>query len=118
MSNGFLLARVSNTEANELNLVHVGDLIKIGFRLNGDRALSVFAAGSPTSTEIPCPSWRTNQSQRGNGRPMSGHGIVVRMEFSSPTLAATRRRLLARHGRRMKSWWDGLPQALAELAGR
>ena len=39
-----------------MNLVHAGDLIKIGFGLDGDRGLNVFAAGFPTSVPITCPS--------------------------------------------------------------
>ena len=40
---------VTNTETSTLNLVHAGDLIKLGFGLNGDRGLNVFAGGFPTS---------------------------------------------------------------------
>jgi hypothetical protein len=36
--------RVSNTEDQKLNLVHTGDLVKLGFGLDGDRGLGVFAA--------------------------------------------------------------------------
>ena len=41
----------------ELNLVHAGDLIKLGFGLNGDRGLNIFAAGFPSSYQVACPAW-------------------------------------------------------------
>jgi streptomycin 6-kinase len=40
------------------------------------------------------------------------------MDLSSPTLDATRGRLLARFGARVEPWWDRLPGAIAELAER
>ena len=40
------------------------------------------------------------------------------MDFSSPTLEATRGRLLARFGARVQLWWERLPGAIAELATR
>ena len=43
---------VSNSETSELNLVHAGDLIKIGFGLNGDRGLNV---GTFSSAPVACP---------------------------------------------------------------
>src|SRR5262249_46796332 len=49
--NGFF-SPITNTGAG-LNLVHAGDLIKIGFSLNGDRTLSI---GTVTSTQVTCPS--------------------------------------------------------------
>jgi photosystem II stability/assembly factor-like uncharacterized protein len=52
--NGFF-APVTNTD-DGLNLVHAGDLIKLGFSLNGDRGLTPFAAGFPDSIAIACPS--------------------------------------------------------------
>jgi len=51
--NGFF-SPVTNT-GDGLNLVHAGDLIKLGFGLNGDRGLSPFAT-APSSTAISCPS--------------------------------------------------------------
>ena len=51
--NGFF-APVSNSGSG-LNLVHAGDLIKIGFSLNGNYGLSVLAAGSPTSVAGQLP---------------------------------------------------------------
>ena len=41
-----------------------------------------------------------------------------RVDFSSPTLDATRGRLLARFGARVEPWWERLPGLLAELAER
>jgi streptomycin 6-kinase len=41
-----------------------------------------------------------------------------RVDFSSPTLEATRGRLLARFGARVQPWWERLPGAIAELAAR
>ena len=52
--NGFF-APVSNSGSG-LNLVHAGDLIKIGFSLNGNYGLFVLAAGSPTSVAVSCPA--------------------------------------------------------------
>lgn len=43
----------------------------------------------------------------------SGH-----VDFSLPTLDATRDRLLVRFGARVTPWWDQLPEVLAELAER
>jgi streptomycin 6-kinase len=40
------------------------------------------------------------------------------VDFSSPTLGATRGRLLARFGARVEPWWERLPGAIAELAAR
>src|SRR4029077_728664 len=54
--NGFFNP-ISNTELSELNLVHAGDLIKLGFGLNGDRGLNIFAATFPSSTSVECPGW-------------------------------------------------------------
>jgi hypothetical protein len=50
---------VTNEDDMELNLVHAGDLIKVGFGLNGDRGLGVLAAGNPTSVAVACPAWTT-----------------------------------------------------------
>lgn len=41
-----------------------------------------------------------------------------RVDFSSPTLDATRGRLLARFGARVEPWWERLPGAIADLAER
>ncbi len=40
------------------------------------------------------------------------------MDFASPTVDATRGRLLARFGARVEPWWERLPGVLAELAER
>jgi photosystem II stability/assembly factor-like uncharacterized protein len=53
--NGFF-APISNPDSGNLNLVHAGDLIKLGFGLSGDQGLNVFAAGSPSSQTVPCPA--------------------------------------------------------------
>jgi len=52
--NGFF-SPVSNS-GEGLNLVHAGDLIKLGFTLGGNFGLSVLAAGSPSSVAVSCPS--------------------------------------------------------------
>jgi X-Pro dipeptidyl-peptidase len=72
--NGFF-APVSNTETSTLNLVHAGDLVKVGFGLNGDRGLAVFAAGSPTSVAIPCPSWTPHSV------PAAGAGSTAGLSY-------------------------------------
>jgi hypothetical protein len=51
--NGYF-SPITNTGSG-LNLVHAGDLVKLGFGLNGDRGLNVFAAGFPDSIAIACP---------------------------------------------------------------
>ena len=52
--NGFFKP-VTNESASKLNLVHAGDLIKIGFGLNGDQGLDI---GSFSSSQVECPmSW-------------------------------------------------------------
>ena len=38
----------------ELNLVHAGGAIPIKFSLGGNRGLDIFAAGSPSSSVVPC----------------------------------------------------------------
>lgn len=40
------------------------------------------------------------------------------MDFSSPAVEATRRRLLARFGGQVEPWWERLPGAIADLAAR
>jgi hypothetical protein len=51
--NGFF-APIKN-EGSGLNLVHAGDLIKLGFGINGNHGLSILAAGSPSSVQVTCP---------------------------------------------------------------
>jgi photosystem II stability/assembly factor-like uncharacterized protein len=51
--NGFF-APIRN-EGSGLNLVHAGDLIKLGFSLHGNFGLSILADGSPSSVPITCP---------------------------------------------------------------
>jgi hypothetical protein len=74
--NGFF-APVTNTETAKLNLVHAGDLIKIGFGLDGDRGLDVFAAGSPTAEQIPCPAWAPHSV------PEAGSGATEGLSFGA-----------------------------------
>jgi hypothetical protein len=52
--NGFF-SPVSNESSSKLNLVHAGDLIKVGFGLNGNQGLDI---GSFSSSAVSCPmSW-------------------------------------------------------------
>src|SRR5262249_42405625 len=69
--NGFF-SPITNTESSKLNLVHAGDLIKIGFSLNGDRGLSV---GTFSSSEIACPSWTPHSV------PAAGDGATAGLAF-------------------------------------
>lgn len=55
--NGFFKP-VTNESASKLNLVHAGDLVKIGFGLGGNQGLNI---GSFSSTAVTCPgSWFTH----------------------------------------------------------
>jgi hypothetical protein len=38
----------------EWNTVHAGQAVPIKFSLGGNRGLDIFAAGSPSSTQVPC----------------------------------------------------------------
>ena len=69
--NGFF-APITNTEDQKLNLVHAGDLIKIGFSLNGDRGLNIFASGYPTDTQVTCPNWTPHTVAAGGQGTMPG----------------------------------------------
>lgn len=44
--------------------------------------------------------------------------MVSTLDFSSPTLAATRARLVARFGARVEPWWEHLPATLGDLTAR
>jgi hypothetical protein len=55
--NGFF-SPIGNESDSSLNLVHAGDLIKIGFGLNGDRGLAVLS--SVASVPVACPAWATH----------------------------------------------------------
>src|SRR5438132_7573996 len=62
-------------------------------------------------------------SRRRDGGPRSREPVRRtwhrgHMDFSSPTLAATRDRLFVRFGARVTPWWGQLPEVLAELAER
>ena len=49
---------ITNSSSSKLNLVHAGDLIKLGFGLQGNSGSDIFAAGgSPSSVAVSCPSW-------------------------------------------------------------
>lgn len=54
--------------------------------------------------------------QRGHDMAVPWHG--GRVDFSSPALVATRRRLVDRFGDQVEPWWDRLPAAIADLAAR
>ena len=95
--NGYF-SPISNTEDSQLNLVHAGDLVKLGFGLDGDRGLNVFAGGFPTSMAIPCPVWPPHSV------PAAGDGWTPGLAFgvasghysygwqTDPTWAGTCRR--------------------------
>jgi hypothetical protein len=74
--NGFF-APVTNTETSQLNLVHAGDLVRLGFGLDGDRGLSVLAGGSPTIETIPCPSWTPHSV------PAAGAGATSGLSYGT-----------------------------------
>jgi hypothetical protein len=74
--NGFF-SPVTNT-GDGLNLVHAGDLIRLGFSLDGDRGSNVFAGGFPTSEVIPCPSGGTPHSV-----PAAGPGATTGLSFGN-----------------------------------
>ena len=67
--NGFF-APIGNDADSSLNLVHAGDLIKLGFGLDGDRGLNVLAPGSPSSVPVTCPGWTPHSVPgAGDGTP-------------------------------------------------
>src|SRR4051812_42489023 len=68
--NGFF-SPITDT-GDGLNLVHAGDLIKLGFGLNGDRGLNVFAPGSPSSTATTCPGGPPHSIPAGGAGTTSG----------------------------------------------
>ena len=70
--NGFF-SPISNSSASQLNLVHAGDLIKIGFSLNGDRGLGVLS--SVTTTPVACPAWAPHSV------PAAGSGSTAGLSF-------------------------------------
>ena len=71
-------APVGNSSASKLNLVHAGDLIKLGFGLGGDLGSSI---GTASSSPVACPGWTPHSvPQAGEGThsgtffsPSSGH---------------------------------------------
>jgi len=68
---------VTNSSSSKLNLVHAGDLIKIGFGLDGNQGLGVLAGGSPSSTEVSCPSWAPHSVKA------AGQGSSTGLTFGS-----------------------------------
>jgi hypothetical protein len=66
---------ITNTSSSKLNLVHAGDLIKLGFGLGGNRGLNIFAGGSPSSVAVSCPSWTPHSV------PAAGAGAVAGLSF-------------------------------------
>ena len=70
--NGFF-GPIGNEGDSSLNLVHAGDLIKIGFGLNGDRGLDVLA--SVTSVQVACPAWTPHTV------PAAGAGATEGLAF-------------------------------------
>src|SRR4051794_26156191 len=69
--NGFF-SPITNTETSKLNLVHAGDLVKVGFSLNGDRGASIGTFGS---SPIACPSWTPHSV------PEAGDGTTPGLSF-------------------------------------
>ena len=69
--NGFF-SPVGNESSSRLNLVHAGDLIKVGFGLNGNQGLSI---GTFSSSQVDCPmSWfahTVNQAGAGTAAGLS-----------------------------------------------
>jgi hypothetical protein len=66
---------ISNSSDSELNLVHAGDLIKLGFGLDGNRGSDIFAAGSPSSVPVSCPAWTPHSV------PAAGAGTTPGLSF-------------------------------------
>ena len=65
---------ITNTDSG-VNLVHAGDLIKLGFGLDGDRGSNIFADGYPTSEAIPCPAGTPHSV------PAAGAGSAPGLDF-------------------------------------
>jgi hypothetical protein len=58
---------IGNEQDQSLNLVHAGDLIKLGFGLGGDQGLSIGTFGS---VAVSCPAWPPHTVKRaGAGTP-------------------------------------------------
>ncbi len=68
---GFLLP-VRNPP--RVNLAAAGWVIPIRFSLGGDRGLDIFADGSPTSKQVPCPSHAPSSSV-GASEPTNAFGL-------------------------------------------
>ena len=92
--NGFF-APITNTEDSKLNLVHAGDLIKLGFGLNGDRGLNVLAHASPSVGPVACPSWTPHTVPAGGAGTTAGP--VLRRLVGPLHVRVADRRVLGRH---------------------
>jgi hypothetical protein len=57
-----------------LNLVHAGDMIKIGFGLDGDQGLSI---GTFSSTPVSCPAWTPQSIKAAGGGTNAGLSFGV-----------------------------------------
>src|SRR6202008_610000 len=67
-------APITNASTSKLNLVHAGDLIKLGFGLDGNRGLSI---GTVSSSAVGCPSWAPHSI------PAAGAGTPTGLTFST-----------------------------------
>jgi photosystem II stability/assembly factor-like uncharacterized protein len=65
---------IGNSSDMLLNLVHAGDMIKIGFGLDGDQGLSI---GTFSSTEVPCPAWTPQSIKAAGGGTNAGLSFGV-----------------------------------------
>src|SRR3954471_14175539 len=65
-------APITNSSSSKLNLVHAGDLIKLGFGLQGNRGSDIFAAGSPSSVAVSCPAWTPHSVPAGGSGTTAG----------------------------------------------
>jgi hypothetical protein len=63
---------ITNSSSSKLNLVHAGDLIKLGFGLQGNRGSDIFAAGSPSSVAVSCPAWTPHSVPAGGAGTTAG----------------------------------------------
>jgi hypothetical protein len=75
--NGFF-SPVTNTDAKQLNLVHAGDLVRLGFSLDGNRGLNVLAYPPPERAPlVDCPSWPVHSV------PAAGKGATAGLSFGT-----------------------------------
>ena len=71
--NGFFQP-ISNESDQQLNLVHAGDLIKVGFGLNGNQGAT---PGTVTSSTVACPSWAPHSVSAGGQGTTAGFSFGV-----------------------------------------